>query len=431
MKRIAVIGAGWSGLAAAVTLAKAGRAVDVFEASRSPGGRARRVTLGGAEVDNGQHILLGAYAGTLRLMREVGADPGDLLLRLPLALEIPGRFRLRAAHLPAPWHLAAGLAGATGLPWSEKLRAVRMLAALKQARFRVRPDISLAALLARYRQGPAACRYLWEPLCIAALNTAPSQASAAVFAAVLRDAFTGSARASDLLVPRADLGRLFPEPACAYVLGRGGGVHFGQAVRALRGQADGVAVETATESRVYEAAVCALPPARTADVLREAGPRALLDFCDTLAYEPIVTCYLDYPATVRLPMAMIGMDGELGQWAFDRGALGAAAGQVAVVVSAAGRLRDFAADELAARIHAELARLVKDLPAPTAHRVISERRATFRCTPGLTRPDPRATGIAQVVLAGDYLVEDYPATLEAAVRSGTAAARLLLEGARP
>jgi predicted NAD/FAD-binding protein len=187
-----------------------------------------------------------------------------------------------------------------------------------------------------------------------------------------------------------------------------------------------VAVVVGDEPRVFDAAVCALPPARAADVLREAGTKTLLAFCDALAYEPIVTCYLTYPAGIRLPMAMIGMDGELGQWAFDRGALGGPPGQVAVVVSAAGRLREFEAPEMATRIHEELSALVGSLPPPSGHRVISERRATFRCTPGLTRPDHRVTGIDGVVLAGDYLLGDYPATLEAATRAGVMAAESLL-----
>ncbi|HWU84262.1 MAG TPA: FAD-dependent oxidoreductase, partial [Rhodocyclaceae bacterium] len=93
-KRIAVIGAGYAGLAAAVTLVDAGHRVTVFETSRVLGGRARKVDSGDFSVDNGQHILIGAYRDTLRLMRKVGVDEAQALLRLPLQLSYPG-FRLR------------------------------------------------------------------------------------------------------------------------------------------------------------------------------------------------------------------------------------------------------------------------------------------------------------------------------------------------
>ena len=107
--RVAVVGAGWAGLAAAATLAERGHPVTVFEASRSLGGRARRVTIDGVDLDNGQHILIGAYAEALRLMRLVGADPERLLVRLPLELRYASGFHLRAPPLPAPLHLLAGL----------------------------------------------------------------------------------------------------------------------------------------------------------------------------------------------------------------------------------------------------------------------------------------------------------------------------------
>lgn len=428
---VGVLGAGWSGLAAAAALADAGLTVEVFEAARQVGGRARRVPQDGFELDNGQHILLGAYADTLAAMRRVGADPEALLLRLPLALEFSDRFRLAAAPaLPAPLNLAAGLVTARGLPAADKLLAAAMLARLKLRGFRVRPDISVAALLSAHRQGSAARRFLWEPLCIAALNTAPEHASAAVFAAVLRDAFDRGRRDSDLLVPRADLSRLFPEPAAAFVLARGGRVHLGAAAGPLARDGDGVGFDAAGNSHRFDAVVCALPPPRAAETLQALARPDLLDCLNGFAFEPIVTCYLHYPHEVRLPRPMLGMDGGIGQWAFDRGALGGPPGQLAVVVSAAARLREYDAPRLAALLHAELAELMPGLPAPVGHRVISERRATFRCTPGLRRPDVAECADAGVYLAGDHMVADYPATLEAAVRSGLAAARAILARAQ-
>ncbi|HSS28712.1 MAG TPA: FAD-dependent oxidoreductase, partial [Usitatibacter sp.] len=122
--RIAVIGAGYAGLSAAMTLARAGARPTVFESNRTPGGRARRVEYKGALLDNGQHVLLGAYRETLALMREANVSE-RALLRMPLTLEFPGRFALRAPRLPAPLHLAVALARARGLTWRDRIAAAR------------------------------------------------------------------------------------------------------------------------------------------------------------------------------------------------------------------------------------------------------------------------------------------------------------------
>jgi len=129
---VAIIGAGWAGIAAAVALAQAKIPVTVFEAARHLGGRARSVEIEGVELDNGQHILIGAYRETLRLMRVVGADPDQLLLRQPLAIEYPGKFSLRVPCFPAPLHLLAALLTAGGLAWGERLAAMRFMAAMRR-----------------------------------------------------------------------------------------------------------------------------------------------------------------------------------------------------------------------------------------------------------------------------------------------------------
>ena len=120
--RTAVIGGGWAGIAAAVELTGSGHPVTLFEAGRVLGGRARSVSLDGRTLDNGQHILLGAYRDTLDLMRRVGADPEQLFDRRPLqVIDRPG-FRLSLPKLPAPFNLAWGLLSSPGVSWREKIR---------------------------------------------------------------------------------------------------------------------------------------------------------------------------------------------------------------------------------------------------------------------------------------------------------------------
>ncbi len=432
MTRVAVVGAGWSGLAAAVELATAGCQVDLYEAARHPGGRARRVVVEGATLDNGQHILLGAYTETLRLIRLTGGIERDLMQRLPLELIYPGEFKLAApTWLPAPLHLLYALLSARGLAWRDKIAAVRFMHDMQRRHFQVVPDVTVAEFLLRHRQSVPARAFLWDPLCIAALNTAPELASAQVFATVLCDTFCGARSDSDLLIPRVDLSSLFPDRALSHVVERGGVWHPGAHVERLVEFDGRIKVCLANESTEFEAVVCALPPPRAAALLSgtSASAVSLKRLLEAFEFEPIVTCYLQYPAEVRLPRPMIGLSAAISQWAFDRGVLGGPAGLIAVVVSAAGRLRGLDADALAQEVHSELGVVLPSLPRPLRQQVIVEKRATFRCTPHLRRPRPQGP-CAGLFFAGDHVIDHsgpaYPATLEGAVRSGVAAARAAL-----
>ncbi len=407
--RVAIVGAGYAGMAAAVTLAARGTRVTVFESGPVPGGRARRVTTGGRTLDNGQHILIGAYTKLLGLMREVGADPEALLLRMPLELRYAEGFRMRAPDLPAPLHLAAALLGATGLGWRERFGAMLFMQAMKSKGFRLEPDTSVAALLAAHAQAGAIARFVWHPLCISALNTLPQQASANAFLAVLRDSLAGPRAASDLLVPRVDLTRLFPAPAAQWLADRGSEVRCGAPVRDL-----------GALRREFGRVIVAVGPHQLEPLLP--------GISEGFTYQPIYTAYLKYPPTVRLPLAMLGLSSGLVQWVFDRGRLEGEAGLLACVISAQGDHQQMTQEELAATCHAELGvalgPMLGGLPRPEWTQVIAEKRATVTCVPGLTRPGPTSP-LPGVLLAGDYTDPVYPPTLEAAVLSGIRAAQAL------
>ncbi len=400
--RVGVVGAGYAGLAAAVTLAKRGIRVTVFESGPVPGGRARRVTTGGRTLDNGQHILIGAYTTLLGLMREVGADPDRLLLRLPLELRYAEGFRLRAPALPAPLHLAAALVSATGISWRERFGAVAFMQAMKRKRFRVEPHVSVATLLEAHGQAGTIGRFLWFPLCISALNTLPPQASANALLAVLRDSLAGPRAASELLIPRVDLTSLFPEPATAWLAARGCEVRCGLPVRDL-----------GPLTKEFSHLIVAT------------GPHQLEPLLPGLAsgytYQPIYTIYLKYPSSVKLPLTMLGLSEGLVQWVFDRGQIEGDAGLLACVISAQGDHQQMEHDELTATCHRELTAALGELPRPEWTQVIAEKRATITCSPGLKRPGP-GTSLPNVFLAGDYTDPEYPPTLEAAVLSGIRAA---------
>jgi squalene-associated FAD-dependent desaturase len=419
LKRIAVIGAGWAGLAAAATLAERGVPVTVFEASRNLGGRARRVRVDGTDLDNGQHVLIGAYRETLRLMRLVGSDPDKLLLRLPLELRYADGFRLRAPRLPYPLNLLGALLGAKGLALAQSFAALRFMASLKWRRFRIEPDRSVAQLLDEEGQSGALRTHLWEPLCVSALNTPVAAASAQIFACMVRDGLTGSRAASDLLIARTDLGRIFPDPAAEFVKARGGAIEIGTPVRRIERIHGGFRLN---EAQTFSDVMIACGPQHVGPILVQLPEVAdALAAIGAFAYEPIVTCYLQYPESVSLLSPMLGFRGGILQWVFDRGRLGGPKGLLAAVISASGPHEELPREALVSKIEAELRTGLGALPDPLWSQVITEKRATFSCRPGLRRPEG-TTPVSGLVLAGDYVASDYPGTLEAAVRSGVAAA---------
>lgn len=434
--RVAVAGGGWAGCAAAVELAARGMQVTLFEAARTLGGRARAVDVRGMALDNGQHILLGAYRDSLRMMRKVGVDVDAALLRLPVQMRYPAGgdgMDFAAPRLPAPLHLLAALARARGLARADKLALARLHSAARWMGWRLDHDCPVAELLARFDQTERLTRLLWRPLCIAALNTPPERASANVFLAVLRDSLGARRRsASDMLLPRLTMGALFPEPAGAWLAARGHRVRLGTQVAALAREDGGwrldLGGDAAPES--FDAVVLATPSTQSAALLAplpETAPLAAR--LRALGHEPIATCYLQYAPGTRLDLPFYALldDPERGRWGqfvFDRGRLDPARdGLLAVVVSAAADAAALAREDLATAISAQLAQDLgrPELARPAWTQLITEKRATFSCTPGLVRPG-NETGLPGLVLAGDYTASDYPATLETAVRSAQAAA---------
>ena len=404
---VAIVGAGYAGMAAAVTLAERGVAVTVFESGPVPGGRARRVRISfdgqGHELDNGQHIFVGAYTELFRLMQAVGV-PSDALLRYPLEVRYARDFSLRSLWFPAPLGLLAGVLLARGVSFRERLGALRFVARLRRMNFHVEPDISVGEFLDRQGQRGRMRHYLWAPLCVSALNTPLDQASTNAFLAALRDTIGRADEASDIVLPRVDLSRLFPEPAAAFVAARGGEVRCGVTVR-----------EVEFLKHQYQKVIVAVGPHQL---------KTLMPQAPEFTYQPIYTCYLQYGDNTRLPFPMLGMSDGLVQWVFDRGALLGENGRLACVISAQGDHQQMTQDEVAGACDRELRSAFPDLSPPLWSRVIAEKRATISCTPGLKRPDVKCNG---VILAGDYTDPEYPPTLEAAVRSGVRAAHIVIE----
>jgi len=439
--RIAVVGAGWAGLSAAVQLTARGHAVTVFEATRQCGGRARRVDWNLPDgttiaLDNGQHILLGAYRDTLALMRMIGVDPGSAFLRSPLTLCNVAGLRLRAPRIFAPLHLVSGLILATGLSFSAKRAMLMLMIHAWRIDWRVGTDLPLNRWLDDRCQPFELVHKIWAPLCVAALNTPVTIASTQVFLNVLRDSLGARRLDSDMLLPRVPLDATLPDAAVAFIRQRTGDLRYGNRVTAIDNIQQGCNLSIAQGPPEYfDAAILAVPAHQVSRLTARLAWNATdstIAQCDAFLWQPIVTVYLLYPPDTHLRMPMLALDEnpdthDFGQWVFDRGQIGGAAGLMAVVISAHGAHEALSQEMLLASITRQLATQARIQEMPIATRVITEKRATFACVPGLARPTGR-TPWGWLALAGDYTQSDYPSTLEAAVTSGRVAAQIISEG---
>jgi squalene-associated FAD-dependent desaturase len=453
--KLAIVGGGWAGMAAAVAAADRGIDVTVFEATRVLGGRARAMAATRPDgvaltLDNGQHILIGAYSESLRLMRQVGLAPEQHLVALPLALPYPDGSGLQtpawAAPLPAPMDALAAIATARGWSWGERLALVRASLAWRRSGFACAPALTVGALCTGLPK--RVMDELIEPLCVSALNLPADQASATVFLRVMRDALfgprVGSWSASSLLLPRVDLSALFPQAAARWLQTTHSGssrVHLGARVDGLQPAPGGWHLQwrlngEATEQH-FNAVIWATAAAPAAQAMQKAGDNPLTQQgsvsarltawahqADALDFTAITTVYA-WAAGARLPAPMIALRSTVqapAQFVFDRGQLNpadaTAQGVLAFVISASEGERD-ALEAAVLRQACEQLGLTTLQPIQT----VVDKRATFACTPSLHRP---AQAIAPGLwAAGDYVAGPYPATLEGAVRSSCSAVACL------
>jgi hydroxysqualene dehydroxylase len=415
--QVAVVGGGWAGLAAAVRATQKGHAVTLFEMAAHLGGRARGVNIEGLALDNGQHILIGAYTRTLALMRTVGADPRTLFERRPLALRYPDGRGLALPRGPAWLVFLWAVLRCQGWNAHDRWALVKAATSWAVAGFQCPLDLTVAQLC---QDLPAPVRELMiDPLCVAALNTPASQASAAVLLRVLRDALFSGPGSADLLLPRQSLADVLPAPAEAWLRQAGARVRLGARAQVLAREGN----TWSLDGESFDSVILACTATEAARLAQAQGP-AWSQQAQTLQYEPIVTVYLRCPgARLAQPMtALLEGPQAPAQFVFDHGAIGATPGVFAFVVSGARRWVDAGVEsiEVAVLAQAQAAFVPGTWPqAPTVLRTLTEKRATFACVPGLLRP---AANLAPGLwAAGDYIDGPYPATLEGAVRSGEAA----------
>ena len=435
---IVIIGAGWAGLAAAVKLIQHGHKVTVFESAKQSGGRARTVSFNDMDVDNGQHLLIGAYTECLNLMKTVGVNTETALKRLPLLLTVIDKSNtkliLKSPSLPAPLHLLYALVTAKGLKVKDKFAAINFGLYLKKKNYKFKEDITVKELFILTKQTSILIRQLWEPLCLATMNTSIETASANVFMRVFKDAFTNKTKDSDSLLPTTDLSHLFPNAAIDYIEKHGGNVY-------LKSRVENIEIKNDTVTSVVAKIDNNPQVINTSQVIIATAPQNLKKLLtkhstlnttynriEQLNYEPIVTVYLQYPKDVKIDLAMTGLSSTLSQWVFDRGAFCGQAGLISIVISAKGDHMSMDDDTLTQNVHNEISVLFNSKPVLEKSFVIREKRATFSCVKNINEIRPKnTTNVSGLFLAGDYTDTGYPATLEGAVRSGITASNLIID----
>ena len=421
--KIAVIGAGWAGLSAAAHLVEHAD-VALYEAGRVAGGRARGVSGDAFSfLDNGQHLLIGAYQGVFRLLDKAGADWRGHFFRQPLRWYLHDGLRFEAAwSLPAPLNLLTGLLRGENASLGEKTALVRQLKRLQSHHKRHLPDQSVQSWLDAQGVSRKWLAEFWQPMVWGALNTPLEEASLNVLCAVLADGVWAQCELSDYFVPKVDLTRAFAAPVVAYLQRQGAAWLPNQRVRrVLLDNRRGVRVD----GERFDGAVVATAPYHVAGVLPPSlGEEVRLAIRD-LTYYPITTVYLKYGRAFRLPALMTGFAEGTAQWLVDRRRL-TGANEIAAVVSLSHRIRATPL-QWAQRVHRDVLRVCPDVGKPVAWQAITEKRATIASQVGRVVPSQDGLNRYAIWLAGDWLHPRYPATLEAAVQSGEMAAQAVLQ----
>ncbi len=404
--------AGLAGLSAALALRAAGHEVAVLEAGPQAGGRCRSYfdPVIGARIDNGNHLVLSGNSATMAYLDTLGTrhllgGPGRALF--PFYDAATGeRWVLEPDPGRIPWWVFRPSRRVPGTRLGEYLQLIR----LRGARRTVAEALDTGSTL--YRR-------LLEPLAVAALNTSPEEGLARLLDVIVRETLGRGGAACVPLYPRDGLSEAFVDPAVARLRADGATVEMGRRVAGLA-IADGrvAALETGEGLVPVEAMVLAVP----APVAGQLLPGLPVPG----AFEPIANVHfrLDATPTGAIGEAgFVGLVGATAEWVFVK------PGVVSVTISAARRLGEMTAEEIAARswddVKAAL-RLSGDMPPA---RVVRERRATFAATAAqeALRPGPGAAGLANLALAGDWTATGLPATIEGAIRSGRTAAQALMD----
>jgi squalene-associated FAD-dependent desaturase len=437
---IAVIGGGISGIRAALSLARAGRRVTLFEKNRHLGGRVFSFpTADFGEIDIGQHVWLKCCIALEGLLRDLGV-PDDWVYRqkhFTMRYNSPGSpdFVFTSSALPGLLHALPGLLRFPGLGWRDLLRLGWGMARarLYTARGLEALDaITFADWLRRQKQTPAAVERVWEPIVLGVCNGRPDEVSAKLALVTFRESLLRSKHAADFCFLRRPLSAVFDRRAREALVAAGVQVQPGSAVRAVRPGSPPVLVLADAEESC-ERVVLAVPLERQRALLGDGCPLP-----PPSPDGPIAGLLLKFAAPVMDELFFMALDSPV-QIVFNKTAIWE--GQesqisnlksqiIEVVISGAAREFRLGVERVKAELLPELAKLLPRAGSTPllAARLLVHGRATFGVPPGreASRLPPLRPDCPGVVFAGDQAATGWPSTMESAARAGEAAARAAL-----
>jgi squalene-associated FAD-dependent desaturase len=433
--RVAIVGGGLAGLAAAVRLAEQGLHVELFEARKALGGRAAsyRDPATGELIDHCQHVAMACCTNFHDFCVRAGiADEFDRYDTLHFTGPDGKRCDLRASRwLPAPLHLATSLMRQGYLSWRERVRiAVALLRLARTDQAAVRG--SIGDWLVAHHQSPNSIARFWSVVLVSALGETVERAAFAPARKVFVDGFMSHRDGYQIDVPRRSLRELFDERVAEELERRGVVIHRNRPVETVTessGRLSGIRLSSGAELP-FEDVIFALPWRRVFGLVPPVWRTSLaaLDLGEAIGASPITGVHLwfDRPLTA-LPHAVL-VD-RLSQWVFRRE--GAGEHYYQVVISASRDVSRIPQPELVAAVVGELqaafpagadARLLSS-------KVVTEREAVFSYGVDTDNLRPSQTTAApHLFVAGDWTQTGWPSTLESAVRSGYLAAEAVLAG---
>jgi squalene-associated FAD-dependent desaturase len=392
----------------------------------------------GDVVDNGQHLMMGCYKHTRWFLQTIGADHLAALQRnLHIDFLHPqnGMSSLSCPSLPAPLHILWGLLGLRTLSLRDRLKLLKVGLELRKNPARIEPKLDSLTVdewLNKLGQPEHNKKYLWDIIAIGSLNDDPRTVSALLFYRVLRAAFLGSRENSSMLVPRVGLSELFVEPSVSYLRSRGGEAKTNCGVEEVLCERERVAAVRCSDgvTRGAKAFISAVSHYAFSDLLasNEQMSAKLSHTAAALESSPIVTINLWLDRKVFEPEFVALLDSRV-QWIFNKSKIlnlqDSARQYLSLVISGAAEYVEMGKEEIVRLATEDLRKAIPQArDARVMHSlVIKEKRATFSPKPGLEalRPSTK-TQFENFFLAGDWTSTGYPATIEGAVMSGTAAA---------
>ncbi|MGE5352612.1 MAG: hydroxysqualene dehydroxylase HpnE [Acidobacteriota bacterium] len=430
-KKCVIIGGGLAGLSAAVSLARAGIGVELFESSPKLGGRAYSFTEthSGDVIDNGQHIMMGCYYETLRFLNLIGSE-SKLKIQKSLSVNFVdktlGLTPLRTGKIPYPLNLLLGLIGYKALRFSERLEIIKLFTKLLFLNPESIKNLTVIQWLKKENQSPGAIKAFWDILSTGALNTDITRASASIFASILKKMFLKGSRAASIVLPRTGLSDLYCHDSAEFICQHGGSIFLGEPVKSVEIH-NNIIKKIILQNREvtgFDFVISAVPYYSFSRIFPGDFVKSLN--MHSISYSSILSLNL-WLKENPFQEEFYGLIDSPVHWIFNHGKF------ITIVISNADEISCKSSADIQEIIVSELEKFFPQFHRSfvSAAKLIKEKRATFIPSPDIIKYRPGTiSSINNLFLAGDWTQTGLPATIEGAVKSGHDAAMAVLKSGK-